>query len=156
LPRKLLDLGEQRLAYDVAAARPPGSGAFAIEGEFHAGWIALRFLADPAAAARHFADAASHASTPISVSRAAYWQGRAAETAGADGRNFYEAAARHGTTWYGQLARARLGRTDLVLQRPPAAQTGPGTAIGDAVRLLMAAEHAISRCRCSPMRCSPA
>ena len=139
LARKLLDQGEQRLAYEIAAARPPGTGAYAIEGEFHAGWIALRFLADPAAAARHFADAASHATTPISVSRAAYWQGRAAEAAGADARAHYETAARHGTTWYGQLARARLGRTDLVLQRPPAAQAGPGTVVGDAIRLLMAA-----------------
>jgi soluble lytic murein transglycosylase len=139
LARKLLDQGEQRLAYEVAAARPPGTGAFAIEGEFHAGWIALRFLNDTAAAARHFADAAGHATTPISVSRAAYWQGRAAEAAGGDARAYYETAARHGTTWYGQLARARLGRTDLVLQRPPASQIGPGTLVGDAVRLLMAA-----------------
>ncbi|WP_293866719.1 lytic transglycosylase domain-containing protein [uncultured Alsobacter sp.] len=139
LARKLLDQGEQRLAYEVAAARPPGTGAYAIEGEFHAGWIALRFLSDPATAARHFADAARHATTPISVSRAAYWQGRAAEAAGADPHAFYETAARHGTTWYGQLARARLGRTDLVLQRPSASPTGPGALLGDAVRLLMAA-----------------
>ena len=53
-----------------------------IEAEFHAGWIALRFLDDPATAAQHFADAAKVAVTPISIARTAYWQGRAAEAAG--------------------------------------------------------------------------
>ena len=56
-----------------------------IEAEFYAGWIALRYLKHPATAARHFADAAKLAVKPISVARARYWQGRAAEALGADG-----------------------------------------------------------------------
>ena len=74
---------------------PAQSAEKRIDAEFHAGWIALRFLNHPATAARHFADAAKIAAKPISVARTAYWQGRAAEAFGAhdDARGFYEKAA---------------------------------------------------------------
>ncbi|WP_204323286.1 hypothetical protein, partial [Streptococcus pneumoniae] len=67
--------------------------------EFHCGWLALRFLNDPATALRHF-EAARHASnTPMSQSRAFYWVARAQEALGqqAEARRSYEAAARHPT-----------------------------------------------------------
>jgi soluble lytic murein transglycosylase len=90
-----------------------------IEAEFHAGWIALRFLNDTAAAATHFAEASTIAVTPISVARAAYWQGRAAEAAGraAEANGFYARAAERPTTFYGQLAREKLN-LPLELRRP--------------------------------------
>jgi len=85
-----------------------------IEAEFTAGWIALRFLNDPARAAAHFDAIAKLAETPMSRARAAYWQGRTAEATSADdaattARTFYEQAAVYQTTYYGQLARAKLG-----------------------------------------------
>ena len=46
---------------------------------FTPGWIALRFLGDAPAAAKWFALAAEAADTPLSIARAAYWRGRAAE-----------------------------------------------------------------------------
>ena len=54
----------------------------------------------------------------MSRARAAYWQGRAAEASLTDGagtaaRTFYEQAAVHQTTYYGQLARGKLGLTTL-------------------------------------------
>ncbi|MET0529274.1 MAG: lytic transglycosylase domain-containing protein [Microvirga sp.] len=111
--RELLDQGDFQNAYDVASHHAAESPAQQIEAEFHSGWIALRFLNDPAKAGAHFAAVAQTASTPISLSRIAYWQARAAEAAGssADARIFYGRAALHPTTYYGQLAQEKLGET---------------------------------------------
>lgn len=86
-----------------------------------AGWIALRFLADPTTALEHFAHVADGMSDPITLARGAYWRGRAAEAAGQveEMHAQYEAAARHPTSYYGQLARARLGLHDVVSLRSP-------------------------------------
>ncbi|PVE24391.1 lytic transglycosylase [Microvirga sp. KLBC 81] len=113
ITRELLDKGDTQTAYKVASHHAAESPAQLIEAEFHAGWIALRFLNDPAAAAKHFATVAKTASTPISQSRIAYWQARAAEAAGAsaDAKIFYARAADHPTTYYGQLAREKLGES---------------------------------------------
>jgi soluble lytic murein transglycosylase len=119
--RKILDLGEARTAYRICAEHAADSGPMKIEAEFHAGWIALRFLHDPTVAATHFAEAAAVAETPMSRARAAYWQGRAAEAAADDGapgraRFFYELGAAHPATFYGQLARAKLGMTTIPIR----------------------------------------
>jgi soluble lytic murein transglycosylase len=113
ITRALLDKGNLKTAYEVASHHAAESPVQQIEAEFHAGWIALRFLNDPAIAAKHFATVAKTASTPISISRIAYWQGRAAEAAGTgqDAKLFYERAADQPTTYYGQLAQAKLGQT---------------------------------------------
>jgi soluble lytic murein transglycosylase len=118
LARKLLDQNDAATAYRLCADHSAVSREMRIEAEFHAGWIALRFLNDPARAAAHFDAIAKLAETPMSRARAAYWQGRAAEATFADGattaaRTFYERAAVHQTTYYGQLARGKLGLTTL-------------------------------------------
>jgi soluble lytic murein transglycosylase len=111
ITRELLDKGDFQTAYDVASHHAAESPAQQIEAEFHAGWIALRFLNEPAKARAHFATVAQTASTPISLSRIAYWQARAAEAAGsdADAKIYYGKAASHPTTYYGQLAQEKLG-----------------------------------------------
>ncbi len=113
IARALLDKGDAKTAYEVASHHAAESPTQQIEAEFHAGWIALRFLNDPAAASSHFATVAKTASTPISIARIAYWQARAAEAAGAveDAKRLYERAADKPTTYYGQLAQSKLGRT---------------------------------------------
>ena len=85
------------------------------------GWIALRFLADPATALKHFAHVDDGSVDPIVLARAAYWRGRAAEAIGQfeEMHAQYEAAAHYPTAYYGQLARARLGIDEIVLQNPP-------------------------------------
>src|SRR6202011_1272514 len=56
LSRKMLDIGENRSAYLIARdAALPARDIYKTEQEFTAGWIALRFLTDPALAAQHFA-----------------------------------------------------------------------------------------------------
>ncbi|NEU12141.1 transglycosylase SLT domain-containing protein [Methylobacterium sp. BTF04] len=116
--RKLVDAGDPRAAYAVAASHSARTVEKRIEAEFHAGWIALRFLADPGVAARHFALAAAIAETPISLARVAYWQGRAAEASGQaeEAKTFYERASLQPIAYYGQLARAKLGRSSLSLR----------------------------------------
>jgi soluble lytic murein transglycosylase len=122
LVRKLLDEGDFKTAYRIANDSPsPPKGNYRVDRHFTAGWIALRYLHDPATAARHFAHIPEGTVNPHALSRAGYWQGRAAEAMGqkAQARSFYETAARHSATYYGQLARARLGLPDLGLHAPP-------------------------------------
>jgi soluble lytic murein transglycosylase len=122
LIRKLLELGDASAAYRIARdAALPTKDSYRWDQPFTAGWIALRFLNDPATALAHFAKVAQGSSSPTTLARQGYWQGRAAEALGRkeEARGYYEAAARQGTAYYGQLARARLGYQDIVLRGPP-------------------------------------
>ncbi len=123
LVRKLLDEHDAQTAYRVAReAAPPMRGFYRVDAHFTAGWVALRFLRDPKTAAEHFARIVEGTENPHALARGGYWQGRAAEAMGqqAQAKMFYEAAAQHTATYYGQLARARLGLRDLGLRGPPA------------------------------------
>jgi peptidoglycan lytic transglycosylase len=122
LVRKLLDAHDAQTAYRIARDAPaPAHGYYKVDQHFTAGWVALRFLNDPATAAAHFAQIAQGAVSPHALARAGYWQGRAADAMGhhAEAKAFYQAAAVHSVTYYGQLARARLGLPDLGLRGPP-------------------------------------
>jgi soluble lytic murein transglycosylase len=135
--RKILDLGDARSAYRICADHAAATGPMVIEAEFHAGWIALRFLHDPGLAAAHFAKAASVAETPMSRARAAYWQGRAAASGDSlpdRARAFYAIAAAHPATYYGQLARAELGITSVPIRSISGAARGDERA--EAIRVI--------------------
>jgi len=141
--RKLLDIGDARTAYRVARdADIPSKDNYRAEQQFTAGWIALRFLNDPAAALAHFAKVGQGNSNPITLARAGYWQGRAAEALGRNGeaRAHYDAAARYSTAYYGQIARARLGHKDIVL-RPPPEPTPGQLEVARAIELLYAIDE---------------
>ena len=122
LARKLIDLGDAATAYQVVRqSAPPANPYYRAEFHFMAGWIALRFLADPATALTHLIHIDDGATDPVLLARAAYWRGRAAEAAGERGEMHaqYEVAARYPTAYYGQLARARLGIDEIALRPPP-------------------------------------
>jgi soluble lytic murein transglycosylase len=122
LARKLIDLDDAATAYQVVRdSAPPANPYYRAEFHFMAGWIALRFLDAPTKALKHFAHVDDGMTDPITLARAAYWRGRAAEAAGQveEMHAQYEAAAGYPTAYYGQLARARLGLDDIVLLRPP-------------------------------------
>jgi soluble lytic murein transglycosylase len=126
LARKMIDTGEHRTAYLIARdAALPTRDIYKTEQEFTAGWIALRFLTDPALAAQHFARIGVGSVNPTTLARAGYWQGRAAEAAGRsqEARTAYAAAAEQSTSYYGQLARAKLGIPQLELNDPPSARS---------------------------------
>ncbi|WJR80076.1 lytic transglycosylase domain-containing protein [Bradyrhizobium sp. NP1] len=122
LARRLLDVGQYENAYDVVRdAAPPANKNYQAESHFLPGWIALRYLKDAGKARAHFAHIDDGSTDPIILARANYWRGRAAEEAGDKNamRTAYEAAARHPTAYYGQLARARLGLAHIELRAPP-------------------------------------
>jgi soluble lytic murein transglycosylase len=125
LSRKMIDVGEHRTAYLIARdAALPARDIYKTEQEFTAGWIALRFLNDPSTAAQHFARIGVGSVNPTTLARAGYWQGRAAEAAGRsqEARNAYAAAAEQSTSYYGQLARAKLGLPQIELNSAPTAR----------------------------------
>jgi soluble lytic murein transglycosylase len=122
LVRKLLDDGDYQTAYRIARdSPPPPRPNYRVDQQFTAGWIALRYLHDPATAARHFAHIPEGTFSPHALSRGGYWQGRAAEAMGHkdEAKKFYQTAAQYSATYYGQLARARLGLSDLGLLDKP-------------------------------------
>jgi soluble lytic murein transglycosylase len=133
--RQLLDINEPRLAFALCAdAAQPDDAASEVDREFHAGWIALRFLGDVGEASNRFALAAVAAETPLSIARAEYWRGRAAEAMG-DGEvatAHYRNAATEPVAYYGQLAADRLGAKRLVLRAP--LKVAEGAERNDAVR----------------------
>jgi soluble lytic murein transglycosylase len=139
LARKMLDVGESRTAYLIARdAALPSRDIYKTEQEFTAGWIALRFLKDPAVAAQHFARIGVGSANPTALARAGYWQGRAAEAAGRaqEARAAYGRAAEQSTSYYGQLARAKLGLPQLELNGIPRGRGGERLEIVRAVQLL--------------------
>ena len=139
LARKMLDVGEHRTAYLIARdAALPSRDIYKTEQEFTAGWIALRFLKDPAVAAQHFARIGVGSANPTALARAGYWQGRAAEAAGRqqEARAAYGRAAEQSTSYYGQLARAKLGLPQLELNGVPRGRGSERLEIVRAVQLL--------------------
>jgi soluble lytic murein transglycosylase len=125
LARKMIDANEFRTAYLIARdAALPNRDIYKTEQEFTAGWIALRFLNDPELAARHFARIGVGSVNPTTLARAGYWQGRAAEAGGRaqEARAAYTRAAEQSTSYYGQLARAKLGLPQIELNGAPSAR----------------------------------
>ena len=116
--RKLLDMGDAKTAYRVVVGHAGSSPANQAEADFHAGWYALRFLDNPSGAMKHFAAVAEDSAKPVTRARAYYWMGRAAEAgAGGSANDFYRKGAEYGFTFYGQMARAKLGMSDLGIAR---------------------------------------
>jgi soluble lytic murein transglycosylase len=119
LSRELVDAGDMKTAYRIAAAHSAESAVNQADAEFHAGWYAFRGMGDTKAGAAHFARIAEVADGPISLSRAYYWLGRAAEAGGpGSAKAYYERAAGYGTSFYGQLAAEKIGRVAINVASP--------------------------------------
>nr|WP_163149895.1 transglycosylase SLT domain-containing protein [Bradyrhizobium uaiense] len=139
LARKMIDVNEFRTAYLIARdAALPARDIYKTEQEFTSGWIALRFLNDPALASQHFARIGVGSANPTALARAGYWQGRAAEAAGRsqEARAAYARAAEQSTSYYGQLARAKLGLPQIELNSAPRGRGTDRLEIVRAVALL--------------------
>jgi soluble lytic murein transglycosylase len=109
IPRMVRN-GQRREAYRLAAGHGLRSGENFADSEFRAGWIALRFLRDTAAAERHFTTLEGGVTAPVSKARALYWGGRALEAMNrdADAQVKFSEAAGFAYTYYGQLAATKL------------------------------------------------
>lgn len=118
--RGLADLGKDKEAYTIVAAHVAEDPTEVADAEFHAGWYALRRLKDLEAAKKHFHALLATSNRPLSVSRAHYWLGRTAAAAKDEegARRQYELAARHSSTFYGQLAFAKSGLSGLLIPYP--------------------------------------
>jgi soluble lytic murein transglycosylase len=100
-----------KTAYAIARAHGFDEGPNAVEGEFLAGWIALRSLNDPARALPHFQKLAKIAPTRTEKARAKYWLGRTYAALGdkSSATAAFRDAAQYSTVYYGQLAREHIG-----------------------------------------------
>ncbi len=145
LARQALAAGDARRAYRLAAGHGLDDGASFADLEWFAGWVALRWLDDPATALRHFQRLRVRVGSPISLGRAGYWEGRAHEAMGDTeaARLAYAFAAEHQTAFYGLLAAERIGLPmDPVLAGEPpraAARDLAGTPLLQAALLLRGA-----------------
>ena len=103
--------GARKAAYKIAAAHGFADGDEAIEGEFLAGWIALRYLNDAETGLKHFQRLAAISTSRTEKARAGYWTGRAYEARGDKGsaKAAYREASAYSTIYYGQLAREKIG-----------------------------------------------
>lgn len=110
--RDLIAIKQYRLAYNLAVNHGMTEGEGFADGEWLAGWIALRFLHDQKTAYQHFYTLYHKVQYPITLARAAYWAGRAAEVNKSRdiARSWYQVAADHSHTFYGQLALAKLDK----------------------------------------------
>lgn len=111
LARSEMRAGNGKRAYQLASQHFLTGGSDYADLEWLSGYLALRFLKDPAQAHQHFLNHDSAVRSPISQGRAGYWQGRALEAmrdkAGA--QKAYEQGARYQTSFYGLLAAERAG-----------------------------------------------
>lgn len=126
LARRFLEKGWISQAYAAASNHGTEDGAPFAEAEWLSGWLALRFLKEPRTALTHFLRMAGRVSYPISVSRAYYWAGRAAEALADDAaaQRYYSLAARESATYYGQLAAEKVA-PGVPLALPVAATPSP-------------------------------
>ncbi len=145
--RRLLDRGDAAGAYRVAAEHAGLGPSRRAEAEFHAGWIALRYLKRPQIALAHFDESRQAAELATAKARADYWRGRAIEdgaVANEPAPEAYAAAAAFPATYYGQLAAGRVGSEALHLPATEAsdmdrvmAQASPA---GQLIQLLLDAD----------------
>ncbi len=111
LARDRMGDGRHLAAYRLAANHHMTIGSRFAELEFLAGYLALRKLKRPDAAIYHFQRHASAVTSPISLGRTHYWQGRAYEAmqkpdaAKAAFRN----GAKYQTSFYGLLSAEKVG-----------------------------------------------
>lgn len=110
LARRALRKGLISVAYKATNNHGLTQGANYAEAEWMAGWISLRFLKEHEAAFTHFENMYKSVKFPVSLSRGAYWAGRAKEAKGDKeaATKWYKRASQFPTAYYGQLAFAKL------------------------------------------------
>jgi soluble lytic murein transglycosylase len=123
--RRALNDGHPGTAYAIARAHGPLDEESQSEAEFLAGWIALRFLKNPAQAQVHFMAARLAKDIVRDEARSAYWLGRAKLELGdkATAENLFKEASSRFYTYYGALARQALKGYAQCEFRPPVQPT---------------------------------
>lgn len=111
LARQLMRDKDHALAYALASQHHLREGSNFADLEWLSGYLALRFLNDPAKALVHFKAHQGAVVTPISRGRAGYWIGRAYEELGDAGaaKAAFADGAEYQSSFYGLLAAERAG-----------------------------------------------
>src|SRR5947207_7472443 len=111
IARRVLAAGNAELAYRIVEQHGLIEGNAFSEAQFLLGYIALRYMKQPALAFEHFSRILTRVAAPYAKARAGYWGGRTADTQGKPdlAAKWYAAGADHMATFYGQLAAHQLG-----------------------------------------------
>ncbi len=127
--REMLKQKEYKLAYALVSKHDlPVKSSDYWEAEWMSGWIALRFLDKPKEAYPHFELLYKNVSQPVTISRAVYWLGMAADKMGDKPKaiEWYKMAAKYPVFFYGQLGihKHRLldsvnAHDDIILPKDP-------------------------------------
>ena len=109
-----------KVAYQISLHHGFTRGTEFAEAEFLAGWLALSKMNDPDRALRHFTRLRDGVGSPISLSRAHYWIGRAHEASKTGEEiSHYISAAQYPNTYYGMLAGEEIEGTSHSISLPP-------------------------------------
>ena len=97
ISRALLYKKKYEISYKISSNHGMTEGSEYAAAEWMSGWIALSFLNDPLTAKDHFKNFYENVSYPISLSRGAYWLGRAYEKIGEreQSNNWYREATKY-------------------------------------------------------------
>ncbi|MCA0369585.1 MAG: lytic transglycosylase domain-containing protein [Proteobacteria bacterium] len=110
LLRRALEKGDRKTALALANMGHATSGEDYAQAQFLKGFFTLD--KDPAAAFAIFEKTAASMKSAISKARFAYWAGRALEAQGSEkAHTWFAKASRYPSTYYGQLAAKKLGKT---------------------------------------------
>ena len=113
IARKKIDKKKFNEAYELLINHGVVDSGLLAEAEWHAGWLALRFLNKPKEALNHFRKMYDGVNYPISKSRAAYWVGETYNQMNnkTSSKDWFGKAAVFNTTFYGQLAASKIDKT---------------------------------------------
>lgn len=119
--REFLYIKDYQTAYKIITRQFAVDPEDLREAEWHAGWIALRFLHKPTFAQHYFNRFQKSVTTPISLARAYYWLGRCAMAKGDKPKavELYKLASNYSYTFYGQIASIELKENKIVLPISP-------------------------------------
>ncbi|MCH2546255.1 MAG: lytic transglycosylase domain-containing protein [Alphaproteobacteria bacterium] len=108
--REALEKGRPSFALKLLSNHGQVDGIGQAEALWLQGWITLQYMEKPQEALGYFTALEKAVSYPVSKSRAQYWMGRSAQAMGNStlAQKWYLEAAKHNTTFYGQLAAQKL------------------------------------------------
>ena len=110
IARSLIYKKRYEQAYKITSKHGLSEGAELAEAEWMSGWIALSFLNDPILAKSHFTKFYNNVGYPISLSRGAYWLGKAnlALNNKKEADKWFKEGSKYLTTYYGQLSHMKI------------------------------------------------
>ncbi|MDC2973819.1 lytic transglycosylase domain-containing protein [Candidatus Pelagibacter sp.] len=110
IARSLIYKKRYEQAYKITSKHGLSEGAELAEAEWMSGWIALSFLKDPILAKSHFTKFYNNVGYPISLSRGAFWLGKAnlALNNKEEADKWFKEGSKYLTTYYGQLSHMKI------------------------------------------------